>query len=439
MSPSPPSTPQSPPNPKHGVFRNERWLCNCDPRLDAAVKTVTKKTKNNGRRFYGCPKYGEGNYCDMFLFVEDAKPREWECLMSNGRSEKRQTTLPESMTPSKGKRRLEDATTLAEVDDPRAVVNGASAPKSATASTSGMAALPRNSDNPSSAAQTSTLKGSNGVGFSRPKDFYDTTSEEDDDEEETNNHVSRTANKNNLQSSAIAATPTTQPTGSKRKRPSEEEKKENFLDDLSSGAEEELLTVTERSSRIASTLGKQRNTFITPSATRTTDAMQNGLPTPSLTKATSVKKVLFKDEVEGEICSHDATTANPKRQRHLQEDGTTPTSHASRLFGTDATIGPSPSPPPPPAPNTNLTGEIMALLKDEDITPSVRNEVRRTLEIYVNQAKGYERGRDASRKAGKKAVKDAEDRAAALQKRIDGLERSRQELRSQLMDMWGRV
>ncbi|KAI8946077.1 hypothetical protein F4801DRAFT_91533 [Xylaria longipes] len=421
MSPSPPSTPQSPQNPKHGVFRNERWLCNCDPRLDAVVKTVSKNTKNYGRRFYACPKFGQGNYCDMFLFVDDAKPRNQKCLMSNGRSEKRQTTLHESMTPSKGKRRSEDATTLAEVDDPQAVINGASTSKSETASTSNMAPLPSSSDNP-----PSTLKGS-----SRPDDFYDDTTSDEDadgDDEEAGNHTSHTTTNDNLRSSAIAATPTTQLTGSKRKRPSQEE--EDFLDDLSSDVEKELVAVTEQSSRTISTLGKQRDAFITPSATRTTSMMQNGLPTPSLTKGNSVKKVLFKDDVAAESCSINAT-ASPKRRR-LQEDGL-PTSDASRLFGTDATIGPSPS--PPPALNTDLASEIMGLLKDEDITPSVRKEVRKTLEKYVNQAKGYELGRDVSRKA----VKEAEDRAAALQQRIDGLERARQDLRSQLMEIWQRV
>ncbi|KAI0447759.1 hypothetical protein F4803DRAFT_497410 [Xylaria telfairii] len=424
MSPSPPSTPPSPPNPKHGVFRNERWLCNCDPRLDAEVKTVKNSSKNHGKRFYSCPKYGKGNHCDMFIFTDEAKKREWESLMSNGRSEKRQTTLLESMTPSKGKRRLEPPT--AEVDDPQAMANGASTSNSATASTSNTAPLPRSRNNLSSMAQPSTSKGTNGVASSRPKEFYDTTSDEDEDEEEISNHKPRITNNNNLEPSTIAATPTTQPTVSKRKRPVEEE---DLLDDLSSGGEEELVAATELSSKNASALGKHRNTFITPSTTRTADVIQNGLPTPSLTKSKSVKKVLFKEEVAGEGSSNGATTSS-KRQR--LEDAPAPTSHASRLFGTDATIEPSPS---PPLVNTNLTNEIMGLLKDEDITSSVRSEVRRTLEKYVNQAKGYERGRDASRRA----VKEAEDRATAMKQRVDDLERSRQELRNQLMDLWGRV
>lgn len=200
----------------------------------------------------------------MFIFTDEAKKREWESLMSNGRSEKRQTTLLESMTPSKGKRRPEAPT--AEVDDPQVVANGASPSNSATASTSNIAPPPRSRNNLSSMTQHSTSKGTNGVASSRPKEFYDTTSDEDEDEDEgeTSNHKSRITNNNNLEPSTIAATPTTQPTVSKRKRPLEEE--EDLLDDLSSGGEEELVAATELSSRTAS---KQRNAFVTPSTART--------------------------------------------------------------------------------------------------------------------------------------------------------------------------
>ncbi|KAI0470118.1 hypothetical protein F4859DRAFT_119761 [Xylaria cf. heliscus] len=443
MSPSPPSTPPSPPNPKHGVFRNERWLCNCNPRLEAVFRTVTKNSKNHGKRFYSCPRFGNGNPCDFFILEDEAKKREWKCLMSNGRTEKRQTTLLECMTPSKGKGRVDGSTALVEVDDPEAIVDEGSTSKSATASTSRMASLPRSPNNRSSTAQGSTSKSSNEAATSRPEDFYDTTSDEDDNDDATSNHTSHSTKNNDPEPSTITATPTTHPTGTKRKRPSQEE---DLLDDLSAGSEEELLAATERSCRTASTLGKQRDAFITPSVARTTDMLQNGLPTPSLTKDKSIKKVLFKDELVGESSvsgsnsnSNSGTASSAKRQRRPAEDGTTSTSHATRLFGTDATIEPSSSSPSPPpstmASSTNLTKEIMDLLKDENITPSVRAEVRRTLEKHANQAKGYECGRDASRRA----VKKAEDRAAALKQKVDDLERSRQELRAQLMDLWGKV
>ncbi|KAI1737342.1 hypothetical protein F4680DRAFT_429196 [Xylaria scruposa] len=422
MSPSPPSTPKSPSF--NGIFRNQRWLCNCDPRLDAVVKTVTQNPKNHGRRFYSCPNYGKGNYCDMFLFIDDAKARELECLMTNGRSEKRQTTLLESMTPSKGKRRSADASATAEVHDSQVGVNVASTSRPAMAS---MARLPRSSIGSPSSAESSTLKGSGQM--SPLMEFYEDTSDDDRDEEETSNRKSHTTTDNNLQPSRVPITPNTRPTGSKRKCPFEEE---DLLDDLSSGGEEELVAITESSSKAAST-GKQRYPFITPSATRTTDMMQNGLPTPSQTRGTSVKKVLFKGYVAGKSDTNgENTIATPKRQQ--LEDSPMPASHAARLFGTDAIIETSPSPSLPSS-GTNLTSEVMGLLKDENITPAVRSEVQKTLDRYVNQAKGYERGRDASRKA----VKEAEDRIAAMQQKNDQLERSRQELRSQLQTMWGKI
>ncbi|KAJ3576973.1 hypothetical protein NPX13_g3532 [Xylaria arbuscula] len=124
-----------------------------------------------------------------------------------------------------------------------------------------------------------------------------------------------------------------------------------------------------------------------------------------------------------------------------------------RLFGTNATVPQKLSPPsasasisprsPSPAPSssctqtdaTNLTNEVMALLKNEDIAPATLGAVRKTLEKYVNQAKGFERGRDASRKA----VKEAGNRNAELQAKIDELERGRQELKTAVMELWHNI
>ncbi|KAI1111990.1 hypothetical protein F5Y14DRAFT_283778 [Nemania sp. NC0429] len=483
-SSSPPSPPKSPSNPRHGEFRNGDWLCNCEPRLVAKIRTGTTNTKNHGKRFYVCPKdRGRENTCDMFLLLEDAQKRTREYLKSNGRSEKRQTTLLESMTPGSKARQGHAA---AQPTRDQAV--GGDGPTST-----------RNRDEPLATGQSSTLKGgSSGAAASstsRSAEFYDTTSDEDDYGEETKDDLQQ------RRRSAMAVTPAKQPTGAKRKRSSQDE---DFLDELSSGGEEEWVAVTERSSR---SMGRQGDTFITPSARRTTD-VENGMATPSLTKGKSVKKVLFKD------------VDNGKRQR-LDDDSemVVPSSAAVsasvRLWGTDAIIGstsssstsapsesstprnaaaaaplssapstavPSSSPPsssflpatappatlpatlpptlPPTLPATlppssspptatpplsrggggsadpaSLMKDVMDILSDRDVAAPVRDEVARTLERHANLARGYERGRDAARKA----VKEAEDRAARLQARVDELERSRQELRAQLMGMWGKL
>lgn len=375
----------------------------------------------------------------MFLLLEDAQERSREYLKSNGRSEKRQTTLLESMTPGRQARQRAGG--------------GGTAHHPATSS--------RGPGEPSATGKTSTST-------SRSANFYDTTSEEDDDYgEETKDDVRR--------GGAMSRTPTAQPTGAKRKRSSQED----LLDELSSGGEEEWVAVSELSTKTTtttgrSTLGRRRDAFVTPSAMRVTD-VENGMATPSLTKGKSVKKVLFKDDVETSERRRGGEEA-VKRQRldtgETSSAAAASTSTSVRLWGTDATISATPTstpsssaelsrdsptptprntnsaaaaaapplpplPPPPPrgADPANLTREVMDLLRDGDVAPAVRDEVRRTLEKHANQAKGYERGRDAARRA----VKEAEDRAAGLLVRVEELERSRRELRAQLMSMWDKI
>ncbi|KAI1307766.1 hypothetical protein F5Y03DRAFT_115535 [Xylaria venustula] len=401
--PSPPSSPQharSDDSP-NGLFRQGVWLCNCQPRLRATVRHVTRNTKNKGKRFYCCPTdKNEGNRCDMFLLVEDAQRREREHLMSNGRSEKRkdkkQTTLPERFTPRTARTEQQPATGTARSPG-REVVN---------------------LDDASTASSTSSPS-------PESADIYDTTSsEEDEDEEDTpTNHATSSTGSKSLQPSAMARTTTTSKTGSKR--PSDDE---DLLDDLSASGAEEMVAATERSTKTAIRSGKQREeAYMTPTTTRTTD-IQHGMPTP-LTAGQTVKKLQFDLPVSQPTSSDNhSRNPSPKRQRLNETEG-------ARLFGTDKTISSPPSHQSrseSPTPGQDLTGEVMSLLQDEDISFATRNAVRKTLQRYVSQAKGYERGRDVSRKA----VKDAEDRNAQLQARIDDLEQARQGVRGKLMDLW---
>ncbi|KAI0528505.1 hypothetical protein GGR58DRAFT_495742 [Xylaria digitata] len=401
------SSPSSPPQPRqgptNGVFRNGNWFCNCEPPRLATMRQVKKETsKHKDKKFYGCPiNIGEGNRCNMFVLMEEAEQRQRESFKSNGRTEKRQTTIHESFTPRKLKREpgervpeIETTTDLQTVDN--------------EASTS----------NP---ALTSTLGGGGKGPYSGLGDIYgtsDTSSDEDEDEERINSPTPRiTKNTTTLQSSTMAKTPTT---SSKRKRSSGEE---DLLDDLSASGAEELAAATDRSSKAAGTAGKRRDAFTTPSGMRMTD-MDNGMPTPSDTKGKSVKKVLF---------AKDESTASSKRQ----------CLGADELFGTNATIDSTASPSINPA---NMTSEVMDILKEERITFATRSAVRRTLQKYANQAMGYERGRDVSRKA----MKELEERCAQLQAKNDSLqaeneslktknnnlEKGREEGRTGLMDLW---
>ncbi|KAI1124689.1 hypothetical protein F5Y10DRAFT_248860 [Nemania abortiva] len=431
-SPNPPNPRQNPPDPRQGEFLNGSWRCNCEPRLIAKIRTVNRNTEDYGKRFYGCPKErGKENSCNMFILVEDAKKRERDYLMSNGHSEKRQTTIQESMSARKGKRKAGDRTPPQE--------NAGSRPAA-----SGPSKLP-------AVAEASTSRRGGEDLFVQPDGFHDTTSEDEDEVEE---RMRRRRN---------AGTPTPRPTGAKRKRASQEE----YLDDLSSSGAEELMAVTDKSSRTANALGKRPDTFITPSAVRTAD-MENGMVTPSLTKGRSeeegmVTPSLTKGRSEdgdgvnrvlwpaSEASKNNTEAARAKRQRLDNEDGAAATpSHASetsRIFGTDATIGSTPAlsevpstlpptlPPPRSVSPANLTKEVMDLLKDQDIAPLIRTELRKILEKHEAMARGYELGRDATRKA----IKDAEERATRLQARIDDLENGKKEIRTALLGVWEKV
>ncbi|KAI1434523.1 hypothetical protein GGR50DRAFT_704118 [Xylaria sp. CBS 124048] len=454
-SPTSPPRPKSPRSPlaiTNGVFQNGAWYCNCG--LIARRKTVRKSSKNYGRTFYMCSvERGGGNFCDFFLWGEDAERRERAGFMSNGRSEKRQTTLLESMAPRKGKQKAKQPAgkflySMMSADE-LAAVGGASTSRTADASKPNAAAAAA-----SAAAESSTLRESGNGTSSRSANNFDTTSEEEEAGEYTRLTRSHaTTNKNpNLQPSAMARTPTGPPTSSKRKRPLDDDE-HDLLDDLSSSGEEELMAMSDLSA-------KHYNAFTTPRAPRTAD-VKDGMPTPSLTMGRSTKKVLFKG-VGDDNCIRSSVTPSAKRQR-LEARTAAPPSNASaavQLWGTSAVIkGPAPassssasasasasapgteagSSPQKPAVSDvhpeHLTTEVMDLLKDGAVAKSVRDAVRKAIDRYVSQAKGYERGRDAARKV----AKDAEDRVARLQSKVDALETSRQELRTQLMDMWNKL
>ena len=72
--------------PKKGRFIDGVWHCNCDPRLPASHFQVKKDSANKGRWFYCCTKSPE-TQCGFFLWDEDAKLREEQTLLSNGRTE----------------------------------------------------------------------------------------------------------------------------------------------------------------------------------------------------------------------------------------------------------------------------------------------------------------------------------------------------------------
>ncbi|KAI0164837.1 hypothetical protein GGR57DRAFT_213793 [Xylariaceae sp. FL1272] len=409
-----------------GVLRGGVWHCNCSPRLPAVVRTVVKPNENNGRRFYVCPVgQKEGNRCNFYLWSEDAREREKNSLKTNNRSEmksppKKQMTLHESISARKEKRKLGEVTKLTKLADlPTSFVKGessaASKPMPEPASTS----------ESSTTTTSSTLKGDSIATSSRSgQPIYDSTSSEDEDYDD-DDVVELTPSKGkrvvyNSQSSAMAKASATPSAGAKRKRVVEDV---NLLDDLSSGAEEELIVMTDKSTRF-------KDAYITPSAPRTTD-VANGLPTPSLTnKGKSVRRVLFQEPEVTE--SNGPPTA--KRQR-LEDRPSTSQSHKSvdaTPNGKSTTSASSLSTTPTLAAEGNLTHEVMSLLEDENLSHNTRNAVRKILDTHMARARGLEQGRNTAREV----VKKSEAKIAQLQSRITNLEDTRRDLRTKILDMY---
>ncbi|KAI0013447.1 hypothetical protein F4779DRAFT_563657 [Xylariaceae sp. FL0662B] len=361
----------------NGLFRNSIWHCNCSPRLPAVQFQVKKDTPNRGRSFYTCQKErGKGNKCDFFLWTEDARAREMGAVLSNSRSEaetpsrkpKRQTTLHESITPSKEKRPWYEKTPVTSLADlNRGIFTGSTA-----------------------TAESSTMKASPSGG--PVEELNDDISSDEEDE------LVHIADAN----SQPRASPETPSAGSKRKQPDVEE-----YSDFSSGDEEELAAMADSTGQSLGSQSKYRNAFETSAADRTHLA-DDGMPTPLTGKP--VRRVLFADP----------EVRNSKRQRTDENiaslsqvtTAVSPFSTPSSSQGDAAT---------PSKASTTITQEVMALLKDQKVDEQVLHNIRVTLDKHAAKARGLERGRDASRDAAKKA----EGRIAELQQRITDLENQR--------------
>lgn len=122
-----------------GMFADNVWHCDCEPRLPAEHFRVKKAGKNNGRWFYTCQQQ-EPNRCGFFLWDEvricsgcllalssfvytyhnfqDAAPREAATVMSNKRSEPQQIGRGHSSEPQqRGKGLFSNPTVKLEQDE----------------------------------------------------------------------------------------------------------------------------------------------------------------------------------------------------------------------------------------------------------------------------------------------------------------------------------
>ncbi|KAI1490381.1 hypothetical protein F5X96DRAFT_669733 [Biscogniauxia mediterranea] len=361
--------------PLMGVFRNGIWYCNCRPRLPAHQFTVKRDTENRGRTFYTCQhERGKENKCDFWLWAEDARPREINALLSNSRSEYgtpsrrgtlKQMTLHESITPRKEKRHwtektpISGAAELAELG----IARGETAP---------------HSDNHGSDSSPSR---------------------EQENEAARPSNVKPEINAARSQEAVCA--------GSKRKRLEEDDE---YGGDFSSGEEDELVALTDSSTRY-------HDAFATPAVATRSTAVDDGIPTPLTERPT--RRVLFAVPED----------SSAKRQRTNDEPSSSSSSFPTSSSSSRSSSSPSSSQQhasanPAATPGTeaaNLTKEVMTLLRDQKLDEPVLRAVRAALDRHAAKARGLERGRDASREA----VKRAEDRAAQLQRRVAELEEAR--------------
>ncbi|KAI9838657.1 MAG: hypothetical protein M1819_004971 [Sarea resinae] len=84
--------------PLKGLFKDNKWLCNCEPRLPADKFQTKNGGKNHGRWFYTCQK-PQHVRCNFFLWEDEAQLRSASAVLNNSRSEPR-GRMPRSPSPT---------------------------------------------------------------------------------------------------------------------------------------------------------------------------------------------------------------------------------------------------------------------------------------------------------------------------------------------------
>ncbi|RKU43820.1 hypothetical protein DL546_006842 [Coniochaeta pulveracea] len=74
-----------------GLFQDNQWYCDCEPRLPAVRFQVKKNTKNRNKWFYTCQQ-DRKKQCGFFLWDDDAQVREKGALLNNTGTESKYIT-----------------------------------------------------------------------------------------------------------------------------------------------------------------------------------------------------------------------------------------------------------------------------------------------------------------------------------------------------------
>ncbi|KAM0332439.1 hypothetical protein ACHAQA_002720 [Verticillium albo-atrum] len=360
----------------NGLYANGLWYCNCEPRCEAKQFPVKKKGPNKGKLFWTCMTRS----CEFFLWDEDAISRAMGVTVS---------TVEEPL----------------EQTGPEGPLLRTSLPKPPSP-------LLKNSKQPEQPAPPSTAPSKRS-----PKrtlcDFYPKSPKKqtvnalgpapvdvsfDEDAE--------------LAGPSSTAVPRTPSADAKRKRVQFEE--EDLIGDLSSDEERQLDEVVTRSSqKLRAGISPPPN-FTTPATQRTAEFL-NGMPTPAVARTLfpgpDPKRSKATDESRTISTGLQSPQETPITNRTRDALQSSPTSHG------DA--------------DTDLTEEVMTLLKDQHLAPALARALRDTLDRHAARARGTAMGRDAVR--GQLKAKD--ERISQLQERVVAVENKNKAMRASITDM----
>ncbi|KYK58193.1 hypothetical protein DCS_05206 [Drechmeria coniospora] len=211
------------------------------------------------------------------------------------------------------------------------------------------------------------------------------------------------------------------PTPSKRKRNALNEHDDDPFGDLGPDEERQLVQLADMS---VENVRREWAVFATPCKDRTIDENSTGQPTPS------VSRTLFppsNSKRQKTVSFEEA----PNRPQNLLTPTKTPTSRADPP--------PNPFSSPSEAVIPDITEDVMALLKSQNIDPSALQSVRRLLEASARRWRGVVLGRDSARAALKKkdeSIARLQERVAALENKDKFHGRQLTNIKAQLMKMY---
>lgn len=203
------------------------------------------------------------------------------------------------------------------------------------------------------------------------------------------------------------------PPSSKRKRDVFED---DEFSDLESDEERQMVEIADKS---AEKLQAQQRAYATPSNTRSTDIIA-GLPTPSVAR-TLFPAPASENKRQKQVTFEDVSLVSPATEATLGRD--TPATTPARSL--------APPPSSPPNDGYDVTDEVMALLRDQNLSPDVLRSVQSTLATAARRAKGIALGRDSARAS----LKTRDDKIASMQERITALENREKMHRSQVTNI----